>query len=497
MAVPPVIITNIPNNSYISVGGVTYLKSTLNGRPSFAETKAPAGVTPTSTFDLSQMTGQGGSTGQLSAQDLLSSGTIVPKQFIGEGGKVDVNFYNQQLNETSTPRINFVPQSNQKPGIIPTGMNSEDYNALKQRADAVNPQNAGVPTRTVPSYTAPVAPARPNLINEYGNIKSQLGLSGVEGDLQTAKQKLVDTENTILAEADKIKGEQVSSVVIGRKLVKLDADTAEGLRQAKASVQLAQDQLDNKNKTLSILMGLTEKDYANVRSDWEFEYNKAIQLYTALGTEQNRQRDDARAQLAVLQKNGFDYTTATPENKSMVDSLDLQAYGRTGVTASTPPGDKEIDIYTDTNGNRIRVTQNQTTKQYSQTLIGTGLKGGDGNKSVDYTNAQTIVTNNPGESYDELFNGILQNTRLTGQEATTFLTSKGIEDVKNPLRSIRDKFLNDKALGFTRQQTLDKFKTDKGNDMPAETAKVLDEVFGPAPAPTTTDVKWWNPLSWF
>ncbi len=380
--VNPTVLRSISDNSYIqSSSGKYYKKSTVNNRPNFMEVGSlPAGTKAET--DFNSYGGPGGPITKLSEADLMASGSVGSQ--VGLEGDDTPRIYFTPQGPTNTP-----PKPDQKLGIVPMGVDPKDYNALQGISNNANPQNAGVPTRAVPGYTTPSsAPFRPNLVNEYGNISNRLNLSGAEGELQTAKQSLIDTENTILAEADKIKGEAVSSVVIGRKLVKLDADTAESLRQAKSAVQLAQDQVDNKNKTLSILMDLTKSDYNTARSDWEFEYNKAMQLYSALNTEENRQRDDARAQLAVLQKNGFDYNTATPEMKSMVDSLDLQAYGRTGVTAATPPGEKEIDIYTDTNGNRIRVTQNQSTKQYKQTVIGTGLNADTSTTNDVFANLQ-------------------------------------------------------------------------------------------------------------
>lgn len=374
--VNPTVLKSIAEGSYIqSTSGKYYKKSTINNRPNFMEVGVlPAGAKAET--DFNSYGSPGGPITKLSEADLMASGSVGSQANL-EGAGVPRIFFTPQ-GPTNAP-----PKPDQKLGIVPTGVDPKEYQALQGIADNANPQNAGVPTRNVPGYNPPSissAPPQQNLVNEYGNISNRLNFSGAEGELQTAKQNVADIENTILAEADKIKGETVSSVVINRKLVKLDADTAEGLRQAKSAVQLAQDQVDNKNKTLSILMELTKSDYANARSNWEFEYSKAIQLYTALNTEQNRQRDDARAQLAVLTSKGFDYNAATPEMKSMVDSFDLQAFGRTGVTAATPPGDKEIDVFTDAVGNRIRITQDQGTKQYKQTVIGTGLKGGGEDK---------------------------------------------------------------------------------------------------------------------
>ena len=130
----------------------------------------------------------------------------------------------------------------------------------------------------------------------------------MQNEYDVAKKKLTEFENTLLAESDKIKGEQVSSTVINRKLVKLDADTAEQYRQARADVQLAANKYDNKLRTIQMMMQYQGQDYQNAKSNYEFEYNKGIKLYEILSSmqekgkqEENRLRDDARANYMILQ----------------------------------------------------------------------------------------------------------------------------------------------------------------------------------------------------
>ena len=115
-------------------------------------------------------------------------------------------------------------------------------------------------------------------------------------------------------------------------------------------------------------------------------------------------------------------------------------------------------------------------------------------KTVDYANATQFLADNPNVPYDELFNGIIQNTNLTGQEANAFLVSKGkTKDTGvNVVEKMKEAFQQSKDLGFTRQQVLDQFKKDNGIDMPSNLITELDKIF-----PLIKESKWYNPFSWF
>ena len=201
------------------------------------------------------------------------------------------------------------------------------------------------------------APAQKNLVEQYKEYQTQY-LDPLQGEYDTAKADLANIQNTILAEADKFKGEQVSSAVINRKLVKLDADMAESLRQATSKVQSAADRLDNKTKTISTLMSLTQQDYANTRSDYEFNYNKNIQLLGLIQIEQNKERNDAQASLKTIwdtmEKNGTSFDTLSQDQKLTIQDLELKSgypLGFSDFVGKNVQGEKvSVNSYTGADG---------------------------------------------------------------------------------------------------------------------------------------------------
>lgn len=150
-------------------------------------------------------------------------------------------------------------------------------------------------------------PELPPPETRLAEARASSGFGGAQSDLQAAQSDLRNYEAIILSEQDKIKGAPVSSRVIGRQLAKLSADHAENLRQKQKAVADASDRFQASNTTLNTLMQLEQKSYDQARDEYEFGFNKTIQVYNALSGELNRAEDNARANAQMiinsLQKN--------------------------------------------------------------------------------------------------------------------------------------------------------------------------------------------------
>jgi len=170
----------------------------------------------------------------------------------------------------------------------------------------------------------PQAPPKPDIAGETARLQ-QLNLDPLERDYNDANAALTDYQNKILAEQDRIKGQQVSSRVISGQLVKLNADMAEGLRQAEARVKETADIYNTKQKSIAAIMDAMKTDYNSARSDYEFAVNKAFQFQGLM----NQDRNDAQASLTAIQnqikEGAFDPATAGDTFNSYINDLDLRA----------------------------------------------------------------------------------------------------------------------------------------------------------------------------
>jgi hypothetical protein len=206
------------------------------------------------------------------------------------------------------------------------------------------------------------APTAPKTTETYQQQKELAGLPQLENDYNTAQSDLRALENEIVSKKEQIQGQAgVSSRYINRKLVKLDADTSEALRVAEQKVRDIATQVDTKNKTVSLLMDFAKTDYSNAVSNYEFQYNKAIQIYSLYSQQQDKITNNAQASLKVIQdsiKDGsIDSASLTSYQKQVIQNLEVQAGEPIGITEFLQSNVKEKvfwkGVETDEAGNKV------------------------------------------------------------------------------------------------------------------------------------------------
>ena len=219
------------------------------------------------------------------------------------------------------------------------------------------------------------APAIPSLLDTYKSFRASEGLSNAELEFESARSEMRDLENKVILESDKIKSQPgVTTAFIGRKLVKLDADTANALRETRMKVQDAQDRLISKQKTIETLMQFTQQDYQNASERYNNEYNRNFQLMSLLIQQQDKRQNDAVAKLKIIYDamaaGNIDIDKISAHHQSVINDLELIAYGTTGIFRMMEPGDQEIDTFTDSNNNRVIVMWNPLTKSTKNIIVG-------------------------------------------------------------------------------------------------------------------------------
>ena len=231
---------------------------------------------------------------------------------------------------------------------------------------------------------------------QLATFNTAAGVTAAQNDLTTAKQDLSNFEQTLLAEADKIKGQKVSTVVIGRRLVRLDAETAENYRQKQANVQLATDKLNMSNSQVSQLISLTQFNTQETRQKYEFEANKALQFYQLYQTEQNKQQSTMQAAVAgflnVAKDNPDILRNASASDRAEWNSWEISAgfpkgyvEGLLSITSSGQASGFEFKgtVGNENVGWKSIYFNPQTGEQKIMDLIG-GTGGEDGQGISDY-----------------------------------------------------------------------------------------------------------------
>jgi hypothetical protein len=144
-------------------------------------------------------------------------------------------------------------------------------------------------------------------------------------------------------------------------------------RQENAAIN----KLNYKNAYIENVMKLTQQDYDNANSSYQYEFNKALQIQSQVSTEKNQIRDDARATLTTIvnnmSKSGIELTSLDPAMLANISTLELQAGAPVGSTIEFYKADPKANILfsgtdTDADGNNF----------YYQVDT-------DGNKKITYT----------------------------------------------------------------------------------------------------------------
>ena len=241
----------------VAPGGAYNAQQTPAGRPAFRQIDQPPTdaevIENTNYFDKGgQVFGNRG----FSVQDLISSGSILPKEFFA-GGTFNKAAYENVLAGSGVPRTlgtQTIGYESPKPGTL--GAMTADQLRKELEGISMNPQPEGARsdanvenlirgitgggaarTGAAAFGGASGAPPRPNFVNTLANLRQSTGIQAAEDELLSAKQELGALQDEIAGGVRKIKGERVSSRVIGGKLTQLDKDTADAVSAAEARVR--------------------------------------------------------------------------------------------------------------------------------------------------------------------------------------------------------------------------------------------------------------------
>ena len=294
----------------------------------------------------------------------------------------------------------------------------------------------------------------------------------------TAQLTQVNTEATAAQQTleSQAGGRDITSSFLGRQQQEIQRQSA--IKALSISSEYAAN-AGNLETAKENAMRAVDLKYADVEKQIE-DNTKLLQLYapfmdaeqTAQANERTLANNEAKQELA-------------DKKKAQTDLINYAQTNGDVVTASAA----------------LRLDPNSTTfvedlaRLQERMSIAPKAATPEAKKSIDYQNAETIFANNSTASYNELFNGLLQNTGLTGQEADAFLANKGKTKTGGVLGETKTATQRAKDLGYTRKQAEQAFKDDNGTtDIPTPIVEILDEVYGVS---IPSDFKWWNPLTWF
>lgn len=95
-------------------------------------------------------------------------------------------------------------------------------------------------------------------------------------------------------------------------------------------------------------MGLKQQDYNTARQNYEFEYNKAVQLQQIMQSNVNTQTDNARANLSVItstfEKSGLAWEELSFDQQSFIQQLEMQAGFPVGISKQFMESNPGVEV---------------------------------------------------------------------------------------------------------------------------------------------------------
>ena len=119
-------------------------------------------------------------------------------------------------------------------------------------------------------------------LSKYQDAQTAAGVGTAQSDAEAARKNLQDVENRILAEAETFRGERVSSAVINKKLVRLDQETSEELRQARSRVTLAESKATERERQATQMFNFARDEQNQAQENFRTLLANGVTDYVSL-----------------------------------------------------------------------------------------------------------------------------------------------------------------------------------------------------------------------
>lgn len=211
-------------------------------------------------------------------------------------------------------------------------------------------------------------PTAPKMEDTYNTLRDTYKITDLETQLADANKEEAELRAADKArrEAEANKGVDLN-VIEGRRN-EITKQTNEALDRIMRNKQYLSDQLNSKYSMVQTMMNLKQTDYQNAVTDYDKNFNQNLQMINFVRgvqkdqiTEQDKKRDDARANFTVMANaittGGMDYNDLPADQKLLANKLELQSGFPIGFLASLKSKNPKSDIITTTtrteaNGNK-------------------------------------------------------------------------------------------------------------------------------------------------
>lgn len=213
------------------------------------------------------------------------------------------------------------------------------------------------------SSPAPVAPK--SQVEQFNTFRDQQGVGSLDDELNALDKEYRTALTNVSADVNIEKGRPVATAIINGRVAHITGEAKQALDDLQNRRSSLVDRIKTKNNTIDQIMKFTQQDYENASQQYEKEYSRALNVYQLLSNEEDKQnaqadkkqsaadleasrkRDDARANIQVIQNaikdNPNAFKSLDPAAEAQWSRLEMQAGLPTGTIkaiATSKPGFK-------------------------------------------------------------------------------------------------------------------------------------------------------------
>lgn len=204
-------------------------------------------------------------------------------------------------------------------------------------------------------------PEAPKLADTFKDLSKEYGLDSLQATINDLTAQQADLEASLRVNKAAEEGKPVATNVIAGRISEQTRQAQEQYDFLTRQKARAVDQYNSALGAVKMIMDFTQTDYSNAKESYDSQFSQTLQLINyAQGviesekTDQQRAIDNARANLTIItnaiQSGNVDLNSVAPEQRAMINSLEVQAGLPIGFTSA---------IKSDPKANIVSITENQ------------------------------------------------------------------------------------------------------------------------------------------
>ena len=218
----------------------------------------------------------------------------------------------------------------------------------------------------VPLTGMPEKPATPDLTSEYNTLKTEQGVGPLENQLNDINAR-IDNLNALYEKAISEEDKRLAPMAIIRKRqAALSQQQQNELRDLTRQKNALVDQLNTKYNAINTIMDLKKQDYQTVRENYEWEYNKAFQVYQQMENQANKDQQTAKAnwQTLINSIKGIPYSKLPEDFKLNLKKLEMAWGAPAGISELALQGKSDKTIkYTKSDNGKVFILYDDGTSE--------------------------------------------------------------------------------------------------------------------------------------